>query len=349
MKFRLSGWLGIGLLFATMPSSTNYQLHNYNYGSGGTANSTSTNYSLNANTGGTNNVQSTSTNYKARSGNNNTQQANVPPAPTFTNPASYYDKLKFVLNTGNNPTDTKFAIAISTDNFVTTKYVKSDDTVGTTLTSGDYQTYAAWGGASGQNVIGLTPATTYKIKVTAIQGKFTQTEYGPTATAATVTPSITFSIFTDSNPTPPFVTSFGQLLPATVTSAADKIWANLSTNADSGAMVYLSSVNAGLRSPSKSFTLSSATANLGAVSTGYGAQGFSTTQTSGGPLSIVSPFNVSAQNVGVITTGAQAIFSSTAPITGGSGSFKLMAKASSQTPSSSDYSDTLTVVAAASF
>src|SRR5690349_24926756 len=88
---------GISLI-AAMLTSTNYQLNNYQYGSGGTGSSNSTNYSLNATTGELSNVQSSSTNYGVRSGNNTVQQANVPLAPTFSNPSSYYNKLRFIIN-----------------------------------------------------------------------------------------------------------------------------------------------------------------------------------------------------------------------------------------------------------
>jgi hypothetical protein len=352
MKLSAIGMLLVGALFAALPSSSNYQLHNYGYGSGGTGNATSTNYGLNATTGETSNAQSSSANYKTRSGNDNAQQANVPIAPTFTNPANYYNKLRFVLAPSNNPTDTKFSIAISTDNFVTTKYVKSDNTIGATLAITDYQTYAAWGGASGGLIVGLAPSTNYKIKVNAFQGKYTQTEYGPAATASTVAPSVTFDIdvsATDSKTSPPYATSFGSLLPAVVTNTPEKIWVDVITNGESGAKVYVSSTNAGLRSASKGFTLPSASADLSAAATGYGAQGSSATQASGGPLTISAPYNVVAQNVGILSSTIQEIFSSPAPITAGRGSFQLKAKAAALTPAAGDYQDTLTLVIAAAF
>lgn len=349
MKQGIYGLILGSLLFATMPSSSSYGLHNYGFGSGGTSTTTSSaSYKLNATTGETSGVQSTSTTYKARTGNNNSQQANVPNTPTFTNPASYYDKLSFVVNPGGtSPTDTNYLIAISTDNFVTTKYIQADDTIGNTKVR---QTYAAWGGSTGQNVIGLTYSTTYKIKVSAIQGNFTETEYSPVATAATAAPSISFGITTDSQPTPPFTTAFTSLLPATVATATNKINISLTTNANAGAIVYVSSVNAGLKSAhAANFTIASATADLSSASTGYGAQNFSVTQTSGGPLTAVTPYNVAAQNVGVLSVLLKPIYYSSAPITGGSGSFKLLAKATQSTPAASDYADTLSLTAAASF
>jgi hypothetical protein len=349
----LLGLLGASLLFAAMPASNNYELHNYDYGSGGTSNSSSANYSLNGSTGqAAANTRSSSTSYELGAGNNNTQQAYVPAAPSFTNPDNYYDKLHFVINPGTNPSDTEYSIAISTDNFATTQYVQNDNTVGPTRGIEDYQTYAAWGGAIGQVVTGLLPNTTYAIKVNAIQGSFTETEYGPAATAATVPPSITFDIDvapTDTETNPPFTVSFGSLLPATTVTAPNKIWIDLDTNADSGAKVYVRSVYAGLHSQARNYTIASAAADLSSANSGYGAQGNSTRQGAGGPLSISSPFNVTGQNVAALTTSLQEVFSSPSPVTAGRGSFALLAKAAALTPASNDYQDTVAVVAAATF
>ena len=348
----MSGAIAMAMLFAQMPSSSSYELRSYGIGSGGTSNSTSTNYQLNAITGETSNTQTTSTNYTSRSGNNNVQQAEVPVAPTFTNPANYYNKLRFVINPSDNPSDTLFSIAISTDDFVTTQYIQNDNTVGAVKGIEDYQTYAAWGGGSGQLVIGLTHSTTYKIRVNSFQGTFTETEYGPAATAATVAPSITFDIDVsaiDTETGSPYSTSFGDLLPATVTNAAAKVWVDLETNGESGGKVYVSSSSAGLQSAAKSFTITSATADLSPATMGYGAQGSTATQSSGGPFSVVAPYNVASQNVGVLDAATRTIFSSSTPVTAGRGSFFLKAKAAATTPASEDYQDTLTLTAAASF
>lgn len=347
MKIGIYGLILSALLFASMPSSSNYDLHNYTFGSGGTSGSSSSNYKLNATTGEVSNTQSASANYKVRSGNNNSQQANVPNAPSFGNPANYYDKLHFVVNPGGtSPTDTKYSIAISTDNFVTTNYVQADDTVGATKV---YQTYASWGGSSGENAIGLTPSTTYYLKVNAIQGNFTETEYGPTASAATVAPNISFSINTDLQGSPPYSVAIGNLLPGTVITATNKIYTNIATNADSGAVIYISSQFAGLHSAHAGNTINSATADLSTASTGYGGQEVSVSQTTGGPLTKTSPYNGASNNVGAFFTSMKPLFQSTAPITGGIGSFQLMAKAAQSTPSATDYSDTLTLTAAGSF
>jgi len=339
------------MLFAAAPASSSYQLPNYGYGSGGTANSTSSSYGLNATTGEVSNVQSSSTTYKTRSGLQNTQQAHVPTI-TLSNPSSYYNRLKFVIAPGANASDTLFSIAISSDGFATTQYIQADNTVGASRPLSAYQTYSAWGGAGGGLVVGLSPSTSYAVKVNAFQGRFTETEYGPTSSAATVAPSITFDIdvsASDTETAPPYSTSFGSLLPATATTAPERVWIDLDTNAVSGASVYIRSANSGLRSATNSFTLASATANLASANTGYGAQGASATQSSGGPLSIITPYNGSAQNVGILNTTATEIFAASAPITAGRGSLYLIARAAAQTPAANDYTDTLTLTTAASF
>jgi hypothetical protein len=350
LEFGLSGMV---FMLAAFPASTDYKLHNYGFTSGGLNNASSANYSANASSGEISGQTAASAAYQQKSGHNETQQSNVPPAPTFTNPASYYNKLHFVIATASNPSDAKFAIAISSDNFATTNYIHNDNTFSSVFNPAtDYQTYASWGGATGQDVLGLQPNTPYKIKVKATTGNFTETQFGPTASASTVPASITFDIDVSASNTetsPPYATSFGNLLPATVTTTPEKIWIDLDTNANSGAKVYIASSAAGLFSSAASFTITSATADLAGVSTGYGAQSQSTAQGSGGPLAATTPFNGAAANVGVVSTVLRELFDSPAPITGGRGSFYMKAKAANTTPASANYTDTLTLVSAAAF
>jgi hypothetical protein len=349
LSYRVFGLALGGAMFAALPSSSSYQLHNYGFGSGGTSNSSSTNYSLNATTGQTTSGDQTSTTYKTRPGNQNTQQAHVPPAPTFTNANNYYNKLQLTINPDVNPSDTKFLVAISTDSFATTKYVQADGTIGAGKV---YQTYAAWGGAGGQFITGLQSKTTYAAKVDAIEGSFTETEFGPTATAATVAPNISFGITVSTTyavVAPPFTSSLGSLLPNSVVSAPKQVWVDFSTNGEAGGKIWVSSANAGLKSATANYTIASATADLAAASKGFGAQGTSVTQTSGGTFALVAPYNGSASNVGALTTGLQPVFTVPSPVTGGRGSFKLMAKSNSNVPAQSDYQDVLTLTAAAAF
>lgn len=333
---------GFLIIFA-FPASTNYQLKDFGFGTGGAGNATSADYALDGISGEQSTGEQSGADYDLGSGLLFTNQTDVPPAPAFANPSDYYNKLKIVLDAGGNPSDTKFAIAISTDDFVSdTRYVQSDDTAGAALGIEDYQTYANWGGASGTLIIGLASSTTYTVKVKAWQGKFTETGYGPTATAATVSPQMTFDININS-------INFGSLNAGAVTDSPQNIVVDFSTNGESGGNVYMSGQNGGFLSSSNGYQISSATDNLASAPEGFGAQGVSATQTSGGPLSIVSPYDVSGDNVGIINSSIREIFASTGPVSGGQGAFLLKAKSSAVTPAAKDYSETLTVIASARF
>ena len=342
---------GFFLIFA-FPASTDYQLKDFGFGTGGVSNATSTDYALDAVSGEQSAGNLDGTTYDLGSGLLFTNQANVPPAPALTNPSNYYNKLKIALDTGSNPSDTKFAIAISTDNFVSdTRYVQSDDTVGATLGIEDYQTYVNWGGASGTLIIGLTADTEYKVKVKAWQGKFTETGYGPIATASTVNSQMTFDIDVsaideDNSVT---ATSFGELFADTVTNSDKKIWVDFDTNGESGGRVYVYSDNAGLVSTVAGYTIDTVTGNLTALSEGYGAQGVSATQSAGGPFTVTTTYDLTANNVAVTDTTIREIFTTSNPTTAGRGSFLLKAKTSAVTPAANDYTETLTVIASASF
>jgi hypothetical protein len=272
--------------FLVMPASTNFKLKDYSFGSGGTSGSTAGGFSLEAITGQTSGAKASGGGFSVGPGLIFLGQANVPVAPTFTNPSNYYNKLQLIVNPSGNPTDTKFAIAISTDNFATiTNYVQSDNTVGPVLGAEDYQIYSAWGGASGITVIGLTASTTFQVKVKAMQGKFSETGFGPTASAATVTPQLSFSITTDLTSVSPFVVNFGTMVPNTVNnSSPHQINIAFATNGVSGGRVYVSGTNAGLYSVTTNHKIAAVSGDLSSLTEGFGAQGINATQTSGGPL-----------------------------------------------------------------
>lgn len=214
------------------PQSTTYELKEFGFGSGGTTGNDSSNYTLFGTSGEIDTGKLDSTTYTSGNGLIFTMISNVPPAPTFSNPSNYYDRLKFVLDTGGNPSDTKFAIAISQDDFTTTQYIQSDATVGSSLGSEDWQTYTAWGGATGTTITGLTPNTTYKIKVKAEQGDFSESPWGPTASASTVLPSLSFGI---SSPTLTFTNLSSS---NSWTDSSKTTTLTTTTNANNGYIIY---------------------------------------------------------------------------------------------------------------
>lgn len=214
------------------PSNGTYELKQYGFGNGGTDGSNNGTNSMYGFVGELENGTQSNGTYNLGDGLVYTIQAHVPPAPTFTNPNSNYDRLKLVINNGNNPSDAEFAIAISTDNFVTTRYVQNDGTVGNVLGNEDWQTYTSWGGASGVEITGLQNNTTYKVKLKARQGDFTETGYGPEASVATVDPSLTFGISSNT-------LTFNNLNSGnSYTDSTQSTTLTTSTNAYNGYVVY---------------------------------------------------------------------------------------------------------------
>ena len=338
------------LLLFVLPASTTYELHDAGFGAGGVGVAESGTYGMTGITGEISGDKGIGATYNLGPGLQFARQSNVPAVPTFTNPSNHYNKLKFVLDAGGNPSDTLFAIAISTDDFVTTNFVQADGTIGA---SAVYQTYADWGSATGEWVIGLAPSTTYKIKVKAVQTKYTETEYSVAASASTTAPSLSFDIdiaSTDTETAAPYTVAFGTLSTGSVTTATNKVWLDLESNAEGGGFVYVYGSGTGLTSVSAGHTIPSVTANLAVTSEGYGMRVDSVTQSAGGPLTAVSPYNGVSENVGLIDTTTRTILnSSSVPITAGRGAFLLKAITDTLTPAASDYTETLTVVASATF
>lgn len=339
----------ISFILLALPASTTYEIHDFGFGSGGSSIIDSGNYSLNGITGevsGSKNIGST---YNLGPGLEFTQQSNVSSAPTFTNAGNWYNKLNFIIDTGNNPSDTLFAIAISTDDFVTTNYIQADDTIGT---SPVYQTYTNWGGASGENVIGLDPSTTYKIKTKAVQTKYTETEFSAAASATTDASTLSFDIDTSSSDTEtaaPYSVDLGQLTVGSTTTATNRIWLDLDTNAESGGSIFIYDLNNGLTSALTGYTIAGYTGTLTSLTEGYGLR-VSSFAASSGTMQVVSPFTSSILSIAAPSTTIQTILNSAgAPVSGGRVSIQVKAKPSGLAPAASDYTDTLTIVASGTF
>jgi hypothetical protein len=266
-----------GSALAAAPSTSTYKLNSYGFGSGGTANSGTSTYSLEGISGEISGQTQSTSNYIAKPGFIQTQQAYVPKV-SLSNPGNYFDKLKFIIDTQSNPTDATYALQVKvndvTCNFSTgtIRYVKSDLTLGSTLTTADYLNYTTWGGASGSYAIGLSPGTTYCIRAKATQGKFTESAYGPSASAATLSPNLSFCTYTSSSCSTTTTLSLGALTAGTITTSTSSIGVDFATNASLGGNVYIYSSTGSLTSSSASSAISSASADLSTANSGYGAQ-----------------------------------------------------------------------------
>lgn len=186
------------VVIAQTLNSTNYQVEDSTFDGGGES-SSSTNYSSRDSIGSEAETgNSNSTNYKNPSGFQPGAYPGIPATPTLTNTGgTLYNSLDFVVATGNGQqSDTTYAIAISSDNFATTQFIQTDDTVGNNEA---WQTYSGWNSGTGERVTGLLASTTYKIKVKASFGTGSnaadsESGYSPEASATTSAPSIVVSI-----------------------------------------------------------------------------------------------------------------------------------------------------------
>ncbi len=332
------------------PVSTNYQLLDFGFGAGGSASSSSTNYMFQGILGEIETASLSSTNYLTLPGLTYTLEPNTPLAPIFTNPSGYYNKLHIVIDNGANPTDATYVIQVSTDPTFSTNiyFVQADDTLGTKPV---FQNYTLWGSTTGFDIIGLTGGTTYYARVAARTGAYQQGFWSQSANSATTNPTLIFSVQTTSQSTPPFNINLGSLTPGSISTSSDKVTTNITTNAVNGGLIYIYGSNNGLKSISAgNYTINSTTNDLSTISEGYGLQGTSTTQTSGGPMVFDTPYAGTGNNVGVIDTSKRTLSdSSNTPVTGGQASFELKAKASSTTPTAGDYTDLISLIATGSF
>lgn len=348
MKGLLFLLLGV---FAALPATTNYKLNSYGFGSGGVVNSQTATYSLEGTTGELSGNTGSTANSTNKPGYVETQQANVPKLASLDNNGGlYYNKLHFVIDEQSNPSDAKYLIAVSSDNFVTdTKYLQPDGTLSATLSLSDYQTYSSWGGASGGLIIGLLPSTTYYVKLKATQGKYSESAYGPVSSQATASPTLTFSLVTSTQPTPPFSVDLGTLTAGNINTTSSTINTSLTTNGASGGDVYISGTNGALKSNSTGSQINAVSNDLSSLSKGFGVQNSSITQASGGPYSVVSPYNVSGNNVGIIGTIGRSLYTSSSPVTGGAGILVIKAKSATTDVAATDYRETVTFVAAGNY
>lgn len=359
MKLFLILGIGLSLLFVAVispkafagPESSNFELQQYGFGAGGVASSSSESFLFQGALGEIETASLSSENYLALDGLTYTLEPNTPGAPTFTNPSNYYNKLHLTINPSNNPSDVMFSIQISSgsaDFSSNVYFVQSDHTPGIDQV---WQTYSAWDGVTGFDIIGLKPGTTYYARVSAKSGVFQQGIWGPQASAATAIPTLTMNLQTTSQTVPPFTVNIGNLTPGSVTTSPDTIDITISTNATNGALTYLYGSNNGLLSnQAGNYNINSVTNNLTSISEGYGARGTTTSQSSGGPMEILNPYDGSGNNVGIVDTNKRPLAdSSETPVSNGQISFELKAKASNTTPSANDYVDVLTVLGTGSF
>lgn len=276
---------------------TNYSIIGDTFNSGGGVDSSSSsNYDALASIGSPFTGVYDSTSFKAQFGFNYQIEAPRPHAPTVQNTNDYYDKLEFILNSidlNENDSDTLYAVAVTKasdwSDPATIEFVQDDYSVGAVLGIEDYMDKIDWGDTSGILITGLDPLTTYKVRVSALKGDFTGSDWGDEASAVTSVPYVNFSI--DST-----TSTFGVLNANAVSTASPVATLEVNTNVDSGYTLKVSSTGngalGGLYNSSGGSLIQSSTATLSPGTEGYGIQAYSAT------ANIFTTYDKSGNDVG---------------------------------------------------
>lgn len=266
-----------------------------------------------------------------------------------------YDKARFEVITNNNPSDTLYTIAISTDNFVNDiQYIDGatfrPEAVGNHDIN-DFRTKSYWE-TEVFNIKGLASNTLYSIKISALQGDFTQSDYSKTSSTTTGIGSIFFDIDiasssgTTTETSSPYTVAFSGannlIGGAAAATAPSLVWLDIDSNSSGGVAVVEFGKNGGLRSNTTSQTITSANADLDTTAEGFGLQSFYVhNDTSGflGNLTATTNYAGTLNNVGAVNTTANKIYDGSGPIKNGRVGMYLIAKANTSKTPATDYSE----------
>lgn len=187
---------------------------------------------------------------------------------------------------------------------------------------------------------------------------------------ASVDPSITFNVGANLGCSGAFSGNGGTVALGAITTGAvatsngttvNNICTRVTTNAGSGAAVTVRSLNAALTSTSTpAHTIASATATLAGGTNGYGLcagstsdSGRDSTTPAGSVPAASSPFSSTCTNtghqVGQLTTGTQTVWTIAGPSQNAYFNLYVKAAISGTQPAHTDYADTLTFIATATF
>jgi hypothetical protein len=315
-------------VFADEIESPNFRIRGDNL-SAGSGTGTSTSYGLTADFNPFSDLAD-STNFRQELGYNPRLQANTPNPASLANLENYYDRLLITIDSSNNPSDTLFAVIISDDDFVNFKYVQSDGTVGDTLGTEDYRTYVSWGGASGSFILGLKQNTTYKVRVKALNGDFTETGYSSDSNESTTTvPYVNMALDTS-------VLALGVLNVSSI-SQTSTVTVRINTNGYTGYQVYISDSGNGFLGGlynGAGHTIVSADMTLTPGVEGYGAQANSATAT------VDTKYDVISNTVGGLELTTNPLASNTVAVTDEDTTVRFKAAMSGSTTAGS-YADTV--------
>lgn len=270
-----------------------------------------------------------------------------------------YDRARIEIEPNGNPTDTLYSIQISTDNFVgDINCIDASSSKPKNINSctiNDFRTEANWEQGN-SNITGLIANTQYYVRITALQGDFTQSEYSQISTVNTGLGSLSFDIdIANSNGTTaetgtPYSISFTGteklIAGAAPTISSKLIWLDLESSALGGTSIIVSGKNGGLYSTTTGEKIPSVTGNLTTME-GYGLRSnYITSDTSSGNYSTLSAntsyTSTDTTTVGEVPTNGRVVYTSTGPIVAGRMGLTVVAKANTTRAAADDYTEKIT-------
>ncbi len=272
-----------------------------------------------------------------------------------------YDKARFEIEPYTNPSDTLYMIQISEDDFVSdTRCIDGSTFKPKTLTScdiNDFRTESYWE-TEDFNIKGLEPETQYYIKISALHGDFTQSDYSIVASATTTSAYLFFDIdiATDSGYTaetsPPYSVTFSEadelVAGASAVTASSLIWLDVDSSSSQGMAVIQSGKNGGLYSATTTETITSTNLDLdGSLAEGFGLQSYYIDYKSStylGEITATTNYAGSGNVVGEVSTDAKMIYNGDGPINAGRMGIYLKARVASGRTPATDYSESISFV-----
>jgi len=256
-----------------------------------------------------------------------------------------------------NPPDTLYSVQISTDNFVSDiQYIDGSTFRPESYANhniNDYRTEAVWE-AETFNIQGLDSNKQYYIRITALHGDFTQSDYSSIATATTAAGSISFDIDIaissgiDTESAPPYSVSFSSgtalIAGAAATTASTLAWLDIDSSSTGGVSVIVFGKYGGLYSATTTQTITSSTEDLDVTGAeGFGLQSYYIDYDDSSPfygdLTATTDYSGSINSVGGASTTANKIYSGDGPIVAGRTGAYLKARAGTGITPASDYSE----------
>lgn len=272
-------------------------------------------------------------------------------------PGGCYDKARFEIDPYGNPTDTLYSIQISTDNFSSDlKCIDGSTFRPKALAScniNDFRTEEYWEDEV-FNIKGLQPNTEYKIKITALHGDFTQSDFSAIATATTAQGSIEFDIdIADTGgitteTVSPYTISFSGIKEliagSAATTASNLIWLDVLSSSSGGFAVIQFGKNGGLYSSTTSQTISSSNIDLDTpMAEGFGLQSYyidaEIVSPYYGTITATTNYAGSTNTVGEISTSGKKIYQADGPVKGGRMGIYLKARAGVGKTPANDYTE----------